>query len=386
MTKKYIISFLCILFAYVASSSAQSGYVGEFVYLSAPSVYGTIDGAAWSSNSNKVTVSGNHYGAQVLIHEYFTGSVTVECLYNYSYYSGGKKQYVTSQRAYYTISCLSSKISLNKKEVTLKPWETVELSYTNSSGYELPFSVWTTSDENVAVINSWEKEVYCQQTVEITAKGPGKCKITCDGHCGGAPVTCTINVVSIPPTSISVTPENIQLTAKKTANLKYTLEPSDAYAQITWTSSNESIAKVNTSGKITGVSEGVAIITATTDNGLSASCSVEVLPLPTSISLVDNVTIPIGYSIALQPKVYPENAVSEYNWTSSDPTVASINNGKIYGRQEGTAVITAKSDNGLSASCNVTVSTPVEGMDYKNVGVRCKALKALLDKSLKNIK
>lgn len=99
--------FLLIMSLGVYDVYAQiSAYVGEPVYLNAPSVPGTMGSAAWycTDKENYLTVSGNHYGATVRIDYYFTGTATIACQYAYSYYSGGKKQY-GHDTVYYYIGC-----------------------------------------------------------------------------------------------------------------------------------------------------------------------------------------------------------------------------------------------------------------------------------------
>ena len=64
----------------------------------------------------------------------------------------------------------------------------------------------------------------------------------------------------------------------ETVSLSYTINPSDTKDKtVTWTSSNESIAQVN-SGTITGVNEGECTITVSTKNGKSDICTITVLP------------------------------------------------------------------------------------------------------------
>ena len=67
-----------------------------------------------------------------------------------------------------------------------------------------------------------------------------------------------------------------------------------------------------------------------------------------------------GKSYKLIPTVLPEDAYNKnVTWTSSDETVATVSeDGTVYGVYEGTAVITATTeDGGLTASCTVTVSS-----------------------------
>ena len=64
-----------------------------------------------------------------------------------------------------------------------------------------------------------------------------------------------------------------------------------------------------------------------------------------------------GTSFELQPRFRPEGAPSEAitSWRSSNTSIATVSNGTVTMRKSGRAVITATSENGLTASCTVTV-------------------------------
>ena len=81
--------------------------------------------------------------------------------------------------------------------------------------------------------------------------------------------------VHIDPTGITLDKSTASVEVCKTIQLTTTLQPSGATGTITWTSSNNSVASVNSNGKVTGVAEGSATITATCGS-YHASCSVTV--------------------------------------------------------------------------------------------------------------
>ena len=81
--------------------------------------------------------------------------------------------------------------------------------------------------------------------------------------------------VHIDPTGISLNKSTASVEVGKTTQLTATLQPSGATGTVTWTSSNSSVASVNSSGKVTGVAEGSATITATCGS-YHASCTVTV--------------------------------------------------------------------------------------------------------------
>ena len=78
-------------------------------------------------------------------------------------------------------------------------------------------------------------------------------------------------------TGISLSQTSLTLYSGATQQLAATVSPANATdGSVTWTSSNPKVATVDSSGKVSAVSEGAAIITAVTANGKSASCTVAV--------------------------------------------------------------------------------------------------------------
>lgn len=79
-------------------------------------------------------------------------------------------------------------------------------------------------------------------------------------------------------TGIEVEPETLLLKVQKTAGLTAKIQPANATEQgVAWSSSNEAVAVVDDQGKVTGLSAGSAVITATSKEGnFTAECTVTV--------------------------------------------------------------------------------------------------------------
>lgn len=73
----------------------------------------------------------------------------------------------------------------------------------------------------------------------------------------------------------------------------------------------------------------------------------------------------VGETGMLTVTVEPSDESDDVVWTSSDTRVASVNNGRITGVSKGTAVITAKLDNGKTADCTVTVREKPVSVKYR---------------------
>lgn len=158
------------------------------------------------------------------------------------------------------------------KEVKLIPSFARKIAYSSSRGSaagrrkKQQIKSYTTSKKSVATVSP---------NGLVTAKKVGETKITAVTR-GGHKANVTVKVV-VPPSKVKLNKSGtVKMKAGKTLQLKAALSPTGAYTTITWTSSNESVAKVSGKGKVTAVGAGKATIKATTHNGKTASCKVKV--------------------------------------------------------------------------------------------------------------
>ncbi|AQR95207.1 Ig-like domain-containing protein [Clostridium saccharoperbutylacetonicum] len=155
--------------------------------------------------------------------------------------------------------------------------------------------------------------------------------------------------------SILLNKSTMILTEDASEQLTATTTP--AGVGVTWKSSNESIATVDSNGKVTAIKEGQATITATTSDGLTAICIVTVTKKAEqeSISLNKSTTnLIIDDSETLIATTTPAGA--QVTWKSSDSSVATVDSaGKVTAAKEGTCTIIATTADGLTAKCVVTV-------------------------------
>lgn len=126
---------------------------------------------------------------------------------------------------------------------------------------------------------------------------------------------CCVNWYSKRPSvkGVTVYPTSISFTVKGTTEqLVATVYPESAQTKtVTWSSSDDSIAIVDSNGLVTPKGNGNAIITCTTvDGGFTATCSVEVdIISVTSVTLVANPTeVYQGNSFTLQGSYLPSDA------------------------------------------------------------------------------
>lgn len=165
-------------------------------------------------------------------------------------------------------------------------------------------------------------------------------------------------------TGVRVSPSQLSLQAGGSGTLTATISPTDAAnLDVSWTSSDTSVATVDSNGRVTAVSAGTATITAETeDGGYRSSCTVTVTPPAGSVTQIE---IGLGYiamevgdeqrlDVTVGPSTVADRSVS---WTSSDTSVATVDsNGNVKAVTPGTAILTVKANNGgLTASCMVAV-------------------------------
>lgn len=126
---------------------------------------------------------------------------------------------------------------------------------------------------------------------------------------------------------------------------------------VVWETDNDVVATVTQNGVVSGINAGTATITATTANGLTASCIVTVKVPASSIKLnVRKLTLKKGKKKTLKAKINPLETTDTVKWTSSSPKVVSVTqNGVIKAKKKGYAVIMAKTTSGKYASVEVTV-------------------------------
>ena len=225
---------------------------------------------------------------------------------------------------------------------------------------------WKTSDKNVAMVS---------ENGLVTAVGGGDATITCTAQDGsGVKATCKVTV-TVPVSGIQLSQTSAALTVGDTLTLTKTIYPSDATNQaVTWTSSSDAVASVDSNGKITAKTAGSAVITckSVSDNSVVGICNVTVkakVQTPAEIK-VNKITlnkttasVTKGKTLQLTATVAPGNATKkEVKWSTSNKNVAMVStSGLVTAKSAGTATITctAQDGSGVKATCKITVKNPV---------------------------
>lgn len=174
----------------------------------------------------------------------------------------------------------------------------------------------------------------------------------------------SICVDPIPVTSVTVTPDTVTLIEGNTQQLMATVVPTDADdTSVSWSSSDTSIATVDSNGFVNAIAQGTATLTATTTDGNFQASSIITVERAvinaTGVTIAPNVvTLFEGNTQQLTATVVPANANdTSVNWSSSDTNIATVNtNGLVTAIAQGIATITVTTTDGnFQATSNITV-------------------------------
>ena len=247
-------------------------------------------------------------------------------------------------------------VSIDKKSIEIKVGDVEMLKVTiNPSNASNKNVYWTSSDQSVATVDN---------TGKVTAVKVGDATITVTTEDGGKTATCkvTVNEKIYPVTGVTLDKTSVELTEGDVTVLTATVNPSNASNRNVYgTSSDLAVATVDANGKVTAIKAGKTTITVTTeDGGKTASCSVTVNAKTVSGVTLDKASVELteGDKTMLTAIVTPSYATNKnVEWSSSNESVASVQDGVITAIKPGVATITVTTeDGGKTASCSVTVN------------------------------
>lgn len=203
------------------------------------------------------------------------------------------------------------------------------------------------------------------QSGKISGMRVGQAVIAAVAH-NGATAECTV-IVEKAPSRVKLSVDSKTMGVGQQQQINVSLNGRGSY---TVRSSKPSVVAVGEDGMLHALNEGKAKITTTTHNGRSASLTITVAPAPSRIAAAETeVSIGVGEDKKLGFTV-DKGSVAGFSFASSDPAVALVDaNGKITARSAGTAIITAVTQNGLSASTRVEVLSEPEAILFDGEGM-----------------
>lgn len=213
----------------------------------------------------------------------------------------------------------------------------------------------------------------------VTGLSKGQAVITAKAADGSGRYGTFTVTVKQQPEEITLNKTDVTLKAGNYVTLTATVLPSTTNDRtVTWSTSDASVAKVTTAGRVTAVNPGVAIITceSKTHPGVYAQAIISVYQPVTKIAFNEKSPyVAVGESIHLSWTVTPDDATDTSVTLSTNKTniLRVEQDGTITGLKRGEAYVyaTANDGSGKKGSVKVTVTQPVEGvsMRYDEVSV-----------------
>lgn len=280
----------------------------------------------------------------------------------------------SSKKAVKSVTLKVNNKKVNSKTTTLQVGKTLTVKTTVSPSSAKKSISYKTSNKKIATVSSKGKVKAVKAgtaKITVTVKGKNnkkktawfKVKVTKKATPTKTPTkapTATPAPQEVAVTSIKLNASATTIAAGQTAQVYAEIQPTNATNKsLTYTSSNASVATITNTGIVTALKDGQTIITAKAANGVTGTLNITVKTVdPTSMSLnVSTLDLTVGGTSVLSTVFVPANTTERnVTWSSDKESVAKVDsNGTVTAIGEGTAVITATSENGLTATCIVTV-------------------------------
>lgn len=214
--------------------------------------------------------------------------------------------------------------------------------------YDKPTIVWNSSDSSVISVADGV----------VTAHSTGVAVIT--ATVGSASSSIEVRVY-VELESFELSTSELWLVAKNDSTIEVSsIQPLEAEANITWTSSDTSLATVDETGRISTKRPGDVIITAISNNGIERHCLIHICYPVTEISFDEpDIELEVGtpYTLVANVIMRTQSCINNLiSFTSSNDSIAIVNeSGVVYPVGLGVAKITAKADSGIEDTCTVIV-------------------------------
>ena len=358
----------------VTVSNVRRKDTGEYTNIQYKVTFDNYDGTV-SINDCDISLAQDSYEyegqkvePEVTVKDKFTGKILekdtdyiVQYYYNNAVgtanaYVRGINKYTGSSTLGYEIKQGDAQLSVDieKKNIQVDEYAQIIVN-SRAKKYE-----YISDNTSVAIISYGRVKGVAEGTANITVS-------VADSNYKPEQVTLqvTVSEKKIEITEVLLNKDAETLTEGDTITLSAEVLPYDTtYSKnVSWSSSNEAVATVSADGTVTAKSAGTAVITATTENGKTASCTITVekklIPITEVYLDKSSATLTEGDTATLTATVLPENTTysKDVSWSSNNREVAAVDaNGTVTAKSVGTTIITATSENGKSASCTITVN------------------------------
>ena len=270
--------------------------------------------------------------------------------------------------AYYSLNVLAASIPvqyINLSPLTLRTRIGEIVSFTASVYPE--FATQKTLSWQLSDLSKGEFVEASDTGAKVIAKSAGMLSVIVSSGGKSRVAEVTITEAVVPVSSVLLSKNISELFEGESERLIATVLPSNATnPTVTWSSTNESVAKVDQTGLVTAIAKGEASVKADC-GGKSSTCAYMVKQKQQTIIEVQSVSLSEGSleltkggTAVLEVTVLPSNATNPtVTWSSTRPEVVAVDGyGRLFAKDVGGSVITATAGN-KSATCQVSVKSNV---------------------------
>lgn len=212
----------------------------------------------------------------------------------------------------------------------------------------------------------------------VTALSKGTATIEVTAADGSAKKTSVRVVVKQQPEGISLNKTDLTINVGKTARLSASVTPASTNDKsVVWTSSDESIATVTSTGTVKALTPGVCTITCASRDfpTITATATVQVQQPVTRVAFTEkSISFDVNTTFQSYYEIEPSTATNQgVTFSSSNEKIATVDqNGVITGHMKGTCTITVKTTDGSKrkGTMKVSILQPVTGVHMSKAEYR----------------
>ncbi len=241
-----------------------------------------------------------------------------------------------------------------------------EVLHLNVGGADGKFDVSLSSGDTIASVSSDNETIYGEVSYAdgvVTVSRPsaaGKATLTVTTT-KGLTATCAL-IISDAPSAMQPVDSIVRLGVGETHAIDVTFTPENAWAQLTYESSNTAVAAVDAQGSITAINAGSTTISIyNADKTLNAQMQVYVSEAPVSIQLSQSeINLCAGMTWQIESPVMAGEtglAGGSFTYAVENSDIAHVDdNGLITAKQVGETMLRVRAYNGVSASMKIIVT------------------------------
>lgn len=260
------------------------------------------------------------------------------------------------------------------QNISLPQFKTLDIKVSYTNGYVAKNTRWESSDPSLATVTAHEGYAVVTAVYDGMMTSDEKISVTITHYAGTQSESKTIDITRAHPERVEILglPENntLYLGEKFGPDFCAKVYPEQANQYVTWWGNVEIYSVANRSGVADEV--GCWELNATAEEGttsVKATVYITVIPIPVNGGVLSNsqLTIEQGKSATIEVDFDPMKPTDiqtlvrhDYNvvWSTSNASVATVENGKVTAHAVGTATISAKLSNDDVLTCEVTVKEP----------------------------